>query len=131
MCIGCPSPSLGWTLSAPPAPPPSSKNTTSATPTPSPPNSPSNVVHGWSPPIRDSQRWGRSCRSIGCRATKSSGIDPIATDDRLRPRPILPTQRQKILRPLDRLGHLPQQFLQVFVAVDEINLRRIHDQQVR
>jgi hypothetical protein len=34
----------------------------------------------------------------------------------------LSAQRQEVLRALDRLGHFAQQFLQVFVAVDEINV---------
>jgi hypothetical protein len=40
----------------------------------------------------------------------------------LRPRRFLPSQRQKVLRPLDRLGHLPQQLLQIFIPIDEINI---------
>src|SRR5262249_33247036 len=43
---------------------------------------------------------------------------------------LLPSQRQEILRTLDGFGDLPQQLLQVIVAVHEINLRRIHNQQV-
>src|ERR1700686_1974333 len=38
------------------------------------------------------------------------------------PHRVLPTQRQEILRALDRLGDFTQQFLQVFVAIDEINV---------
>jgi hypothetical protein len=34
----------------------------------------------------------------------------------------LPTQWQEVLRAFDRLGHLAQQFLQVFVAVDKIDV---------
>src|SRR5436309_10877923 len=41
-----------------------------------------------------------------------------------------PAQRQEVLRALDGLGQPPQQLLQVFVAVDEINVRSIHNQQV-
>src|SRR5260370_41179437 len=43
----------------------------------------------------------------------------------------LSAQRQEVLRAFDRLSHLAQQFLQVFVAVDEIDIGRINDQQVR
>src|SRR5258708_6122929 len=41
------------------------------------------------------------------------------------------SQRQEVLRPLDRRRHLPQQLLQILVALYEINLRSIHDQQIR
>jgi bifunctional DNA-binding transcriptional regulator/antitoxin component of YhaV-PrlF toxin-antitoxin module len=40
----------------------------------------------------------------------------------LRPYRFLSTQWQEVLRAFDRLGHFAQQFLQVFVAVDEIDV---------
>jgi hypothetical protein len=48
----------------------------------------------------------------------------------LRAGRILTAQRQEILRALDRGGDFFQQFLQVFVAVDEVDLGSVHDQQV-
>src|ERR1700678_813872 len=42
----------------------------------------------------------------------------------------LAAQRQKILHALDRSGDFFQQLLQVLIAIDEINLRRIHNQQI-
>jgi len=44
-----------------------------------------------------------------------------------RPHRFLPTQRQEILRALDRFRYFPQQLLQVFIAVDEIDLRSVDD----
>src|SRR5271157_3383713 len=41
------------------------------------------------------------------------------------------TQRQEILRAPDWLADAAQQRLQVFAALHEINLRRVHDQQIR
>src|SRR5271157_4730700 len=41
------------------------------------------------------------------------------------------TQRQEILRAPDWLADTPQQRLQILAALHEINLRRVHDQQVR
>jgi len=35
---------------------------------------------------------------------------------------VLPAQRQEVLCALDGLGDFAQQFLQIFVAIDEINL---------
>jgi hypothetical protein len=43
----------------------------------------------------------------------------------------LPAQRQEVLRPFDGLTDFAKQLLQVFVAVDEINLRCIDDQKIR
>jgi hypothetical protein len=40
----------------------------------------------------------------------------------LRPHRLLPAQRQKVLGALDRLGHFAQQFLQILIAVDKINV---------
>src|SRR6267143_615416 len=59
---------------------------------------------------------------------------PTTADQRpkttLRAGRFLAPQRQKILRALDRGGDFFQQLLQVFVAVDEVDLGRVHDQQV-
>src|ERR1700722_13910919 len=48
----------------------------------------------------------------------------------LRPRSILPAQRQEILRALNRLGDFAQKFLQVFVTVDESDVGGVDDQQI-
>src|SRR5208282_581955 len=48
----------------------------------------------------------------------------------LRAGRILTAQRQEILRALDRGGDFFQQLLQVFVAVDEVDLGGVHNQQV-
>src|SRR6266496_4987983 len=52
-------------------------------------------------------------------------------DQTLRAGCFLAAQRQEVLRALDRGGDFSQQLLQVFVALDEVDLRRVHDQQVR
>src|SRR5258708_5745995 len=49
----------------------------------------------------------------------------------LRAGRFLAAERQEVLRPFDRCGDFAQQFLQVFVALDEVNFRRVYDQQVR
>src|SRR5271157_38807 len=56
---------------APPAPPPLSRNTISAMQVLLPLNSPSSAEHGWSQPTRNSQKWGKRCRCMRSRATRS------------------------------------------------------------
>jgi hypothetical protein len=48
----------------------------------------------------------------------------------LRAGRFLAPQRQKVLRPLDGRRNLLQQFLQILIALHEVNLGSIHDQQV-
>ncbi len=48
----------------------------------------------------------------------------------LRAGGFFPSQGQKVLCALDGFGNLAQQLLQIFVALHEIDLRRIHDQQI-
>jgi len=44
------------------------------------------------------------------------------TNDALRAHRVLTAQRQEVLRALDWLCYLAEEFLQVFVAIDEIDL---------
>src|SRR5579864_1866270 len=89
---------------------------------PSLPNSLSNVEHGWLRPILNSPNWGRYCRCTLYRATRNRA---------LRSHRVLPAQRQEVLCALDGLGNFAQQLLQVFIAIDEINVRGVDNQQVR
>ena len=58
--------------------------------------------------------------------------EPTTTGQRRfsRSHGVLPAQRQEILRPLDGLRHFAEEFLQVFVAVDEIDVGGVDDEQV-
>src|SRR5579859_1770273 len=90
------------------------------------------VGPGLSRPTRNSPSWERCYLCISCHGTRGpeSSNGTMAIERFLRPDRFLPTQGQEVLRAFNRLGHLAQQFLQVLIAVDEINLRGVDDQQV-
>src|SRR5580704_19700425 len=104
-------------------------------PMPSPPNWRLSATRGWLLPIRHSRTSDKGFPSILFRDTRSRNAreQRLATSGPRRSSSshrLLPAQWQEVLRPLDRLRHLAQQLLQVFVAVDEINVRSVDDQQV-
>ncbi len=70
---------------------------------------------------REARRQAPWC-TRGERSPKANAqrLTPDACSSRARR--FLPPQRQEVLRPLDRLADFAQQFLQVFIAVHEINL---------
>jgi len=54
-----------------------------------------------------------------CTDSERAGEKPLKD---LQAHRVLPAQRQEVLCALDGLGDFAQQFLQIFVAIDEINL---------
>ena len=59
------------------------------------------------------------------------GRRPSTHDRPSRAGRFLAAQWQEILRALDGFGDFAQKFFQIFVAVDEIDLRGVDDEQVR
>ena len=59
---------------------------------------------------------------VGWTSLEGSRREFGPTQPDLRAGRFLPAQRQEVLCALDRFGHFSQQFLQIFVAVDEINV---------
>ena len=65
-----------------------------------------------------------------CLLLREVGLRTMRRANHLRSHCFLPTQRQEILRPLDRFANFPQQLLQIFIPIDKINIGSIHNQQV-
>src|ERR1700761_5622084 len=81
--------------------------------------------------------WCGMTRSIAQRVSLKGGLvmKSWSRSGRTSPlrvgRVLVRSQRQEVLRAADRLAHTPPQRLQIFAALDEIDLRSVHDQQIR